>query len=157
MSHANMQRLLAYAQRIETDLMTGGCPADRLFMGDKLCVGDHLIVPHANMDDVTIAAADVTFKLRMDVVIRRARQKGESRWYWKPEHYERVSLFFYHTNFDTLVEYAANWVEEHDDVETGDYALRESSDIRRGYMVRTIKYPEIGRVRHYTNPLPEDE
>lgn len=157
MSHVNMQRLLTYAQRVETDVVTGGCPANRLFLGDKLCVSDHLIVPHSYMDDETVASADVTFKLRLDIVMRRARNRGESRWYWEPIHFERVSLFFYHTNFDSLLEYAANWLEEHDDVETGEYELYKDSDLRRGYSVRTVNYPQIGRIRHYTNPLQEND
>ena len=146
-----MQRILKYARRLETAVNMGGCPIDKLFMADKLSWSDIYIVPMGEEFDKTLIDSDHTHKLRVEVVMRRARDAYESKWRWAPEHFDHGMLIFYHTDFNKLLELAADYLEQHTDPDVDNYVAWEGSKQRRATVIKCLKHQPIGRLVHISD------
>lgn len=149
MTATPMQRILKYARRLETAVNMGGCPVDKLFMTDKLSWTDVYVVPMGEEFDKTLTETDHTHKLRIEVVMRRARLPHESKWRWVPEHYDHGLLIFYHTDFEKLLEFAADYLEQHTDLDIDGYEIWKGSKHRRPTVIKCLRHPAIGRLVHF--------
>lgn len=150
-----MQRIVKYTKRLETSIVVGGCPRDRLFLSEQLCWSDMFHVPSPQITDDEYAAQNLMHTMVVEVFLRRARQPYEGRWGWVANKYERIALTFYHYDHIKLQQHAADWLDQHYDTTTPDYQAIAGTDKRKDYFVRTLNIPIAGRYRHYTNPLPE--
>ncbi len=145
---SNMNRIVAFARRVETNVIFGGCPVDRLFMTDTLSYSDIHIVDMGDEFNEVVNAADTVYKLRVEVAMRRARNGCESKWRWEPNKYGHAMLMFYHTDFDELLKYVADYLEAHHDPLPGMYNAWGSSCKRKPTFIKCIKHPRIGRIIH---------
>lgn len=145
---SNMERIVAFARRIETSVTFGGCPIERLFMTDTLSYSDIHIVPMSDEINAEVTNADHVYKLKVEVTMRRARNTHEGRWGWEPVHYGHGMLMFYHHNFEALLEFVADYLEEHLDSTVPKYEAWKESHQRKPTFVYCLKHPKIGRLTH---------
>lgn len=145
---SNMERIIQFARRIDTSVTFGGCPVDRLFMTDTLSYSDIFIVKMGEEFDKTVSAANHVHKLRIEVVMQRARHDHESKWRWDPNQYSAGMLAFYHTDFDELLKFAADYLEAHHDPRPGLYEVWKANGNRKATFIKCVKHAPIGRVIH---------
>lgn len=145
---SNMNRIIQFAKRVDTSVTFGGCPVDRLFITDTLSYSDIFIVKMGEEFDKAANTADHVHKLRIEVVMQRARHDYESKWRWDPNQFSTGMLMFYHTDFDKLLEVAANYLEAHHDPRPGLYEVWKPSNTRKATFIKCVKHEPIGRVIH---------
>lgn len=147
---SNMERIVAYAKRVEASVTFGGCPVERLFMTETLSYSDIHIVPMSDEINTQVNDASHVYKLKVEVTMHRARNTHEGRWGWKPIHYGHGMLLFYHRDFEALLEFAANYLEQFVDDRAGLYEVWKGSTQRKPTFTKCLKHPKIGRVIHIT-------
>lgn len=145
---SNMNRILNFAKRVETSAAFGGCPVDKLFMTDTLSYSDIFIVQMGEEFDKASRDVDCMHKLRVEVVMRRARYEYESKWRHNPNQFATGMLVFYHTDFDEMLSMAADYLEAHYDALPGLYEAHAASTNRRATLIKCVKHEPIGRVIH---------
>lgn len=148
---SNMDRIIKFAKRLEVETVHYGCPVKKLFMGDKISYSVMAVVPMSPEVDEEVNQSDVAYKMRVEVTMRRARHDYESAWRWQPVEYDHGMLCFYHHDFEAMLAFAADYLEEHVDPKVDSYSVYAGSKDRKPLIVKCIKHTPIGRLVHVTD------
>lgn len=138
--------IIAHASTFEISLSRGPCPRKRLFMVDRCSYGNLLEVSNPSLSDEEVGKATCVYLLSVGVAVLAARSDYDYVWTWAPKEHQTGRVCFYDTDYDRLLEMAANWLVEHADPIAPDYTYKTYGEAT----IKSIKCGPIGRIQHYT-------
>lgn len=136
--------IMQHAVGIQLHTVVGGCPRKKLTMLERCIGGDVTDVAPDDLTEEDFVNAQITYVLKVEVGVKRARYDFERSWRWEPGEISYGRICFYHTDYAKLHAYTAKWLLDHAD--------HDAIADKRGHKPYGIKCQPIGRLYHHSTP-----